>query len=477
VTSLRSLADIRQFFHTNRTPIYFFHSAPSTLFGADSWISGLKFVSSIDAFDGEHANDFVPHGGNTRCFSTTEAANNHLLSHPEVIAWLRRSKANGKALFLMFDRKTEALARNLGLEICLPAANLRRRLDSKVIATRLAEAAGVRAVPNVLAKIDSYHALRRLSLHLGEDLVIQLPHGDAGKTTFFISTAADFQQHAQQITRAPAVKVMTRIRCRQATIEGCVTTHGTLVGPLLGELAGIEQLTPYRGGWCGNELYGTDAASLSRELRCQAQRATLAIGAQLKKEGYRGNFGIDFLIHQDTNELYFGELNPRLTGVTLLTSQAALDKQEPPLLLFHLLEWLRVNYSVDVEEFNRRSSTVEHASTWSSLVVYHIRNSVETLTTAPKGGIWRMNAHETIHFSRRAFQLQALNGEHEAILFRTINIGQKVFQGTSYGRLLTRGRITSDDGRLNRRAMAWLAGFRAHFGTRSVALRVPSALS
>jgi biotin carboxylase len=136
---------------------------------------------------------------------------------------------------------------------------------------------------------------------------------------------------------------MQRIRCRPLTIEGCVTRHGTLVGPLMTEMIGLGDLTPYRGGWCGNEVFGEGAsAALSSDIRQQAQRATVAIGEHLRQAGYWGYFGLDFLLDQDTGALYLGELNPRITGVTPLTSQAALEQDEVPLLLFHLLEWLGV---------------------------------------------------------------------------------------------------------------------------------------
>lgn len=154
----------------------------------------------------------------------------------------------------MFDASTERLAHHLGLQVCFPPAALRSYLDSKVTTTRLANQAGVPSVPNVLARVESYDTLRRVAQALGPDLVVQLPYGDSGTSTFFISTEADFQPYAQQIAEPPVVKIMQRIRCRQLTIEGCVTRHGTLVGPLMTEMIGFGDLTPYRGGWCGNEV-------------------------------------------------------------------------------------------------------------------------------------------------------------------------------------------------------------------------------
>src|SRR5262249_13880011 len=100
------------------------------------------------------------------------------------------------------------LAARLGLEVCFPPAALRHHLDSKLTTTRLANAAGVASVPHVLARVGNYTDLRRAARDLGPDLVVQLPYGDSGATTYFISSAADFRAHGGAIAAAPEVKVM-----------------------------------------------------------------------------------------------------------------------------------------------------------------------------------------------------------------------------------------------------------------------------
>ena len=170
----------------------------------------------------------------------------------------------------MFDEHTEALAQGLGLKVAHPPAKLRKRLDSKITTTRLATRAGIASVPNMLASVPSYRALREVAEGLGPDLVVQLPYGDSGTTTFFISSEDDYRLHADNIAAHPEVKVMKRIRCRQTTIEGCVTRRGTLAGPLMTEMVGFPELTPYPGGWCGNEVFAPEASSLiSTDIRRQ----------------------------------------------------------------------------------------------------------------------------------------------------------------------------------------------------------------
>ena len=83
--------------------------------------------------------------------------------------------------------------------------------------------------------------------------------------TFFISSKEDYEEHADEIAADPEVKIMKRIRCRGSAIEACATKAGTIVGPLMTELVGFNELTPYRGGWCGNEIFSTAFPPKARE--------------------------------------------------------------------------------------------------------------------------------------------------------------------------------------------------------------------
>jgi hypothetical protein len=389
-----------------------------------------------------------------------EAANNLLLSHPAVADHVRSRGPGGKVLFLMFDQETERLAEALGLEVCFPAAALRHHRDSKLTTTRLATQAGVASVPHVLARVRNYEHLREISRELGPDLVIQLPHGDSGLTTFFISTAADFRWHARAIAGAPEVKIMQRIRCRPLTIEGCVTRHGTMVGPLMMELTGFRELTPFRGGWCGDELAGN---ALAPDISLQARLATEALGQRLARVGYRGYFGLDYLLDHDTGDLYLGELNPRITGATPLTTQAALDAGDVPLFLYHLMEWLDVDYRRDVSRYNDLWFDPTRAAGWGQLIIEHTEDTDEFVTVAPASGIYRLSPDGTVGFARHEYRPRAVRDEDEALFIRLVSAGQTIREGQCFGRLITRGRLLTEDWRLSTRAKAWVRGFRALF--------------
>ncbi len=457
---LRDISDIRRFFHRNDTPIFFISATNFNLLGMDEWVQNLHFVNYIDCFDGRHPRTFVPREIPHEEFGSIEDINNYLLRHPDVRAHVQSFGRNPKAVFLMFDKESERLARAAGLKVWFPKASLRTRVDNKIETVRIGNKAGVPSVPNVLARVGSYAELREAAKSLGEDLVVQTAFGDSGHTTYFISTEADWKRHAADIVEAPEVKIMRRIRCRGSAIEACATKRGTVVGPLMTELVGFKELTPYRGGWCGNEIFPD---CFTPEIRAKARQYAFKFGEQLRKEGYRGYFELDLLIDQDTGALYLGELNPRITGASSMTNHAAFAHADLPLFLLHLLEFSGVDFDLDIDGLNARWSDRDNIDSWSQMVIKHTDPSVDLLVDAPPSGIWRMDGHGRISYARFGMGAQAVAGEDEAFFLRISGPGDYRYEGADLGILISRGRMMTDAFRLNRRARHWLSGIKAQF--------------
>jgi biotin carboxylase len=203
-----------------------------------------------------------------------EDVGNELLANAEVQAEIARRGPGGKAVFVMFDEETEALAAQAGLEIALPAAELRHRLDSKIVTTQLANDAGVPSAPNTLGRARSYEELLALAdeAGLGGDLVVQTPYGDSGKTTFFIRTRADWDKNADALV-AEELKVMKRINCAASAVEAVLTRHGTVVGPVMRDLTGHPELTPHKGGGRASSPSGS-ATAWPRRATAGSSRST-----------------------------------------------------------------------------------------------------------------------------------------------------------------------------------------------------------
>jgi biotin carboxylase len=465
-TTLRGISEIRGFFRTNQTPIYFVSPTAFNLLGIDRWVRSFFYVNYFDSFEGSHPRVFVPRARAYREFGSIEEICNHLLEHEEVLELIRSRGPGGKALFVFFDEETEACAADAGLEVALPPAELRHRLDSKIVTTKLGDEAGVPSVPNVLGRATSHDELMGLagSAGLGDDLVVQTPYGDSGKTTFFVSAEEDWDKDAKDMA-TQELKVMRRINPRAVAVEACITRQGTVVGPLMTDLTGHPELTPYRGGWCGNDIF---PEALSPEHRERARELTRKLGDRLAREGYRGLLEVDYLLDLDGGELYLGELNPRLSGISSMTNVSASAYADMPLFLFHLLEYMDVDFEVDVEDINRRWSSHDATDVWSQLVLKEPEDRVELLTAAPKTGIWRLDDAGEIAFSRWGNDWHSLQDDSEGFYLRVLAPGDYRYKGADLGILVSRGRMQTDENELTQRCREWIEGIRSQFAGSAV---------
>jgi biotin carboxylase len=461
---LRGISDIRAFFRTNPTPVYFISPTAFNLLGIDRWLRNFFYVNYFDSFEGTHPRVFVPTELPYHEFESMEDICNYLLGHKEVldrIAGNRPRPPRGKCVFVMFDDATEDAAAAAGLEVAHPSAELRHRLDSKIVTTQLGNEAGVPSAPNTLGWARTYAELTALAQQagLGDDLVVQTPYGDSGKTTFFIQSERDWDRYAGDIVDQE-LKVMKRITCRAAAVEAVITRHGTVVGPLMTDLTGYPELTPHKGGWCGNDIF---PEALSPEHRERARVLTQKLGDRLAAEGYRGFVEIDYLADVDSGELYLGEINPRISGVTSMTNVTAGAYADVPLFLFHLLEFLDVDYEIDVDDINRRWAQASSIDLWSQIILKDTGDEVEQLTSAPKTGIWRMGESGGIDFARWGHDWHSLHDESEAFYLRVLAPGDFRYPGADLGVLVARSRMQTEDNELTPRAHQWIDAIHGQF--------------
>jgi biotin carboxylase len=458
---LRGVSELRSFFRTNQTPIYFVSPTAFNLLGIDRWVRNFYYVTYFDSFEGSHPRIFVPSKREQRDFRSMEDICNYLLSHADVLDWIHSHGPGGKVVFVMFDEETEALAERAGLQVAHPPAALRHRIDSKIVTTRLGNEAGVPSVPNVLGRASTHDELLALArpAGLGDDLVVQLPYGDSGKTTFFIRNQADWEKYAaKDPLHEQELKVMRRINNRAIAVEAVRTRHGTLVGPLMNDITGHPELTPYPGGWTGNDY----PATLSEEQRSRARALTAKLGERLADEGYRGFFEVDYLVDLDTGDLYLGELNPRISGISSMTNVTAGAYADMPLFLFHLLEYLDLDYEVDIDEINERWARETSVDVWSQVIIKEGENVLDLLTLAPHTGIYRLD-DGGVSFRRWGNDWHSILDESEAFYLRILGPGDTRYRGADLGALVTRGRLQSDDNQLTERCKRWLTGIKAQF--------------
>jgi hypothetical protein len=461
---LKGISEIRTFFRTNEQPIFFVGPTAFNLLGIDRWVRGFEYIVYYDSWDSAHPRVFTPKSKPFIEFTSSEDINNYLLRDPEVQQFIESRCATGgvrpMVAMVFFDEETEQICRDLDYNLILPPDSLRRHLDSKIVTTKLGEEAGAPSVPNVLSRADTYRKLtmQAKKAGLGTDLVVQTPYGDSGKTTFFISSKAEWDRDSENII-GQDLKIMKRINNHAVAVEAVNTRHGTVVGPFMTDLTGYPELTPYRGGWCGNDLF---PEALSEAHRSTAISHVQRLGDRLRKEGYKGFFEVDVLVDLDSDEVYLGELNPRISGASSITNVTAGAYSDIPLFLFHLLEFMDVDFTVDVDEINERWRELAAVDVWAQLIMKEPDDSVERILAAPRTGRYRLDEDGALGFVGVTNDWHDVTHEDECFYMRVYGPGDYRFKGADLGILVTKGRMQTADG-LTKRCRSYIEGIRSMY--------------
>lgn len=470
--TLHNMQDIKQYLGSRDQAVYFVSPSNFNMMDMHRWVGGWQNINLLDCFDGKHPNVLMVPDDHTRIFASTEDINHYLLKSPLTHKLLQsRSKkaVRDQALFLFFDEDIEGVCKeDLNLDVMLPPHRLVREVDSKLVTTGIGNQAGVCSVPNIMAKVASFADLQRLAEHagLGPRWVVQTAYGDSGKTTFFIACEADYAAVADQIEAQHQVKVMRWVqRCKGTAIEACATRWGTFAGPLLTELIGAAELTPYAGGWCGNELY---QAAFPDALRAEVLEKTRAMGDALYRRGYRGYFELDYLIDQDTGEVFLGELNSRISGVSAITNMSAFSQSRLPLFLFHLLEYDEgINLALEADAFNQDVLQNAAQGVSSQLILKYTEDRLKIVTQAPVSGVYSMTNGRLVLEKPGTNRLEAL-GPGQVYVLRITAEGEYAYKGGDLAIMFLNVVVQDDQGHLNEAGHTWVAALKAGFDYRDL---------
>ncbi len=122
-------------------------------------------------------------------------------------------------------------------------------------------------------------------------------------------------------------------------LNACVYANGQVRGFHLSvQLIGIEACTDLPFGFCGNDF--ASAALLDSRLLLEAELITNRVGQWAFGHGYRGQFGLDFLLHD--GELLVAEINPRFQASSYLSEGLAEAQDLSGPYLEHLASFLEL---------------------------------------------------------------------------------------------------------------------------------------
>ena len=323
------------------------------------------------------------------------------------------------------------------------------KLCQKTFFRKILKKLNISKIPGEIMKIKSLN-YKRLRRKYKRGFVIQEPKGESGTGTFFIYSQRDFDKVIEKLQGSLSsdshVVVTSFIKGFYPSITACVTKRGSLQLPPQIQLIDIKELFPAHKGngvFCGHDW---SAAKKIKKKSVQKMRKIVEkVGEFLQKEGFKGIFGIDFLVDERTGATYPVELNPRLVG-TLPTSTLLQEKhREIPLIAFHVLEFANASYDFNIEEMNNSFNNEKEGAHFFIISPY----KAYKITGHIKAGVYRIRSRR-LEFLRDGYDLVSLKNKEEFVLTDGIPLGEKIIKRggpLKILRVITASQISQNMGR------------------------------
>lgn len=235
-----------------------------------------------------------------------------------------------------------------GLRVLANPVEIKTRFDDKIAFRLRAVEAGLDVPPGEATALGELGA-RQLE-EFGPSMIVSERIGSSGNQTHLIGSPGALSRK-----RAELIEKLGR--------DALVIASKFLEGPAVGAagvvrggkpwmshpsvmFTGIPGCSMHRFDYAGSD-YAAYRRRVSPASRRKIEEATLKIGEWIAGAGYRGIYGVDFIVHR--GRPYALELNPRVLGTTQLMTE--LEEIQgggaPPTTYWHLAEFLDPGASMD----------------------------------------------------------------------------------------------------------------------------------
>lgn len=229
----------------------------------------------------------------------------------------------------------ETWARKNGVRLLCCSSSLKLRLDDKAAIRKIFAEIGIDAPRSVTAPRPA--VLSGQVSSLGWPLVVQARNGASGDATRVVRGPGDLAA-AVAALGGDELLVSSHIPGAVLNIHGVIAPSGVTLAPPSLQLAGIRGLAISEADYCGNDF---TASAFHASGAGAAALATRRIADWLAQQGYRGAFGVDFVL--DGDKPLALEINPRLQGSTFVLGEAELRERRFPTIARHLLALLGID--------------------------------------------------------------------------------------------------------------------------------------
>jgi|GEM_PF-2044313 len=283
-----------------------------------------------------------------------------LLSDKKVESFIRRNSKGKKVGIYIYQPTSEVedICRKKGWMMIANPSKLYKKLDSRQVFYRLLKKIGFERKVILLKLKELPNKIDYIFEKLGNKVAIQLMDEGGGRGTLFFEkkdkdiVVRQIKTRLEIIKKGgenPRLSVSSFIEGPALSITSCITkNNGVLSSYCQYQLIDIPEVTRNKGDatgiFCGHDwsLSNNIPPGIHKRSRSLAKK----IGGELRKKGALGIFGLDLMWNKKNNSLIPLEINLRLLGTFPTAVYVQLEKKEVPLVAFHVLDLLGIQYKV-----------------------------------------------------------------------------------------------------------------------------------
>lgn len=450
---IKDLKTLREFFQKVKTPIFGVCVYAFDRLGPEEFLPEYRLLSLRYSFDTqliEKDLEVLSLEKDRGIYHLNVPRNStSVLSHPKTQEYLKKFE---KPLILPYksSKKMMEVAReNQWIIAANPPTFGKAFLENKLKFREILKKIKVTVVPGEICPIEELD-YPGFGQKYGLPFFLQHPLSAGGKGNFVVENKNDFGEALKSLgelkRKGEEVLVAKYIRGPSPSITGCVTKFGILSTSPQYQLLSIPEL--YNKPGCFGLFCGHDwaASDFDERVEKQAYEIVEKVGKYFAQLGYKGIFGLDFVLDQRTKRLYVTECNPRMLGSFPTITMAQIKNGEPPILGFHLLEFLGVDYQLDVAAINQAMRKKRKAA---QMLLHNLTGKWAESTAEIQPGIYQLTDNR-IKFLRSGYKLAHLRKKEEFLLTGGAPIKRSYFSpNRRLFRVLSLRRVTEDHQQLN----------------------------
>jgi len=309
--------------------------------------------------------------------------------------------------------------------------------EDKTLLAWKAEEIGIPLPAQAMLSPFSNVSHQKLIQQFPEGYVIQVPHSQHGGGTDFIFSEGDYQKVIEEKRNMlgksfdrTTVKITPFLSGPSLNCTGCVVNGTVAVSPPDIQIVGDPRLVTNPAMYIGSDFSRQGLTSGERE---EVFEIIKKIGLWLGSNGYRGNFGVDFLTTVDEKfklkEIFVSEINARLVGESQYMADFEAMKDIVPLTFFHLAEYLELDVKAeDIDAYNDELPDVEG----SAVIIYSKDKGTFRATGGITSGVYRFEGERLIRL-RDGWTLSDTQNEDEFVLTNGVPWDDLVIGHPRYG--------------------------------------------